>query len=78
MISAQTCADPCLVVADPEPPVQPPPAVLVRPRVPQLVLPPVELAERLLGPVLEAIVCIKIGLPGKSILRDYFQENMIS
>ena len=22
--------------------------------------------------------CIKIGLPRKSILRDYFQENMIS
>ena len=22
--------------------------------------------------------CIKIGLPGKSILRDYFQENMTS
>ena len=22
--------------------------------------------------------CIKIGLPGKSILRDYLQENMIS
>ena len=22
--------------------------------------------------------CIKIGLPGKSILRDYYQENRIS
>ena len=22
--------------------------------------------------------CIKIGLPGKSILRDYYQENMTS